>query len=508
MSSYDLDELARLGTANLTRVIAIDSQSDERQESIPSSEGQRRLSEDLERFFGELGHRSTRDACANLIVEIPGKRAGAPLALMVHMDTSRGTQAVPRLDSLTKWDGRRIPYAKNSRLEVSVERYPETRAYLGHDLLFGPGERAFGLDDKLGMSQLMTMAQRLAQGDIAHGPLLLVFRPDEEIGRMQAVLGLAQELKQRGVRYGYTVDGLSPFEVNVENFHGARAYVHIEGRPLASAPSKVLRLKIRGAKSHGATAKAEGYKNATMIVTEAVARAGDDVVLTAFQSDLTAETDAEVAFRVRDERRLLESFEVTLAPHRFKGAEVEVLERSESSTPCHDAGPRLLAHLRAFVEGPGPSPLMSEDSEGRQGYSQPNFVHAAPNGFKLEYRLRDFDPEALLARQRHVEELAARQGHRAESKQIYANMGPRLAPYPELVTWARRAAEAAGETITVQPIRGSTGVDPFLDVGIPVANLGTGYFAPESEKELTSRQYIARHARWLCELVQRVGAEA
>ena len=45
------------------------------------------------------------------------------------------------------------------------------------------------------------------------------------------------------------------------------------------------------------------------------------------------------------------------------------------------------------------------------------------------------------------------------------------------------------------PIRGGTGVDPFLAKGIPIANLGTGYFAPESEKELTSRQKIADHVR-------------
>ena len=44
----------------------------------------------------------------------------------------------------------------------------------------------------------------------------------------------------------------------------------------------------------------------------------------------------------------------------------------------------------------------------------------------------------------------------------------------------------------------------FLDFtsGIAVANLGTGYFAPESEKELTSLQMLAAHARWLVGLVQ------
>jgi di/tripeptidase len=81
-------------------------------------------------------------------------------------------------------------------------------------------------------------------------------------------------------------------------------------------------------------------------------------------------------------------------------------------------------------------------------------------------------------------------------------MGPALEAYPELMQWADDAAVAMGIDTRKGPIRGGTGVDPFLDRGIPIANLGTGYFAPESEKELTSRQNIARHGLWLTNLVQ------
>lgn len=81
-------------------------------------------------------------------------------------------------------------------------------------------------------------------------------------------------------------------------------------------------------------------------------------------------------------------------------------------------------------------------------------------------------------------------------------MGPALAAYPELEEWATAAAVPLSAEVQRNPIRGGTGVDPFLQRGIPIANLGTGYFAPESEKELTSRQNIARHALWLTYLVQ------
>ena len=88
----------------------------------------------------------------------------------------------------------------------------------------------------------------------------------------------------------------------------------------------------------------------------------------------------------------------------------------------------------------------------------------------------------------------------------YRDMSPRLAPYPELLEWPKAAADRLGLPAPVQPIRGGTGVDPFLDRGVFVANLGTGYFAPESEKEFTSLQSMAGHARWLVELVRVIAA--
>ena len=39
---------------------------------------------------------------------------------------------------------------------------------------------------------------------------------------------------------------------------------------------------------------------------------------------------------------------------------------------------------------------------------------------------------------------------------------------------------------------------------IPIANLGTGYFAPETEKELTSMQVMAQHVLWLAAILQEV----
>jgi di/tripeptidase len=547
----DLETLAGWGTENLTSVIAIESQSDEASSDIPSSPGQRVLSDFLGEYFRELGYATEQDVFANLLVTIPGNldagRTCPSVAFMVHMDTAQGTLAVPALAVTRAWDGSRVRYPENDRLTVTVERYPDTSGFLGDDLLHGPGRFPIGLDDKLGMAELMTLAQILARNpQIRHGELVLVFRPDEEIGRMQAVEGLAGELARRGVRYGYTIDGILPFEVNVENFNAARALVKVEGKPLAlpAGRTRTLRIAMAGVNTHGAVAKPEGHLNSTVITARALAALGerDDVAIIDFQSDDALECNARLTFLVsgldeaaldRAEAALLAALRAEIEPHAWKGAYVEIVARgtgaptdatigasidasadatidvsTEVAGVLTDGARRVFAHLQRFLREPAVSPLLAEESDGYQGYSNPYFVSRKGQTFTIEYRFRDFDPALLARRKEHVRALCEADGFEADIKDQYVNMGPKLAPYPELVDWAAEALQVLGRAAVRRPIRGGTGVDPFLAHDIPVANLGTGYFAPESEKELTSRQNIARHTLWLVHLVQVIAARA
>jgi di/tripeptidase len=517
--AQDLETLATWGTEYLEQVIALDSQSDERSETIPSSEGQRVLSDYLRRFFEGLGYGAEQDESANLIVTIPGNRPGPATAFMVHMDTSHGTNAVPKLERIPKWDGSQVRYPNNDRLTVSVKTYPHLQAYVGDDVLHGPGDYPVGFDDKLGMAELMTLARILEENPaIPHAEILLVFRPDEEIGRMAAVKGLAALLAKRGVKYGYTCDGLDPFEVNVENFNAAKARVRIEPKPL-TGPAGELRkvtLDVRGVNTHGATAKAEHYRNATVIFTKALATLADPAIVPVdYRMDPSLECNAEIDFLVAGadaaaldarEAKLLAAFEAQVESRKIFGARVAVAKRAPASLAGHDDGlVKAAAHVASFLTTPGPTPLLSEESEGFQGYSNPHRIGREGNAVVVDYRLRDFDPEGLQAREAHVRQVAAAGGLVAEVTQQYINMGPALSKFPELVRWANEAlAAAVNRQSHPAPIRGGTGVDPFLEQGIPVANLGTGYFAPESEKELTSRQNLARHALWLAHLVQAI----
>jgi len=516
---------------HLQRVVAIDSASDERSASIPSTPGQGVLADDLAAFFGELGATVERDEFANVIATFAGRRGGqrqAPIAMMVHLDTARGSLAVPSLNLTRKWAGDRVPYPENAKLCVDVETYPAVAPFVGHDIVFGTGTAPFGLDDKLGLTHLMTLARLLAANPTAaHPPLLLIGRPDEEVGRMQAVEGLAKTLSARHVDFGYTIDGILPFEINLENFNASHARVVFEapatgGLDWPTDESHQVVVSLGGVNTHGCTAKAEGYRAATRFAAEILeVLAGTGLAPTAvvpvrFESDTLRDCDAQLQLAIRsvgetDEQQALaavrEAVAAIVEPHVRRGASWEV---ADADNPVNGSAAAsiwaTLDYVNALLDDDVNFPVAAEASEGHEGYTNP--YRAASNGGQcvLDIRIRDFLLEGRESRESHVESLLPDTASIVVTQQ-YANMAPRLVHRPELVSLPRKAAEAVDVDGPIMPIRGGTGVDPFLDAGVPIANLGTGYFAPESEKELTSLQMMNGHARWLFALVQVIAAE-
>jgi di/tripeptidase len=497
-------EIAVRARRHLESVVAIESASDEDSPSIPSTEGQAELARFVGAFFSELGAEIEQDDFANVIASFPGRGEGEhaePLALMVHLDTARGTEPRKALALAEHWSGEALVWSDNPRIRVDVETYPALAAFVGQDVLYGSGAAPFGLDDKLGLTHMMTLAWLLAtNSEISHPPLLLIGRPDEEIGRMEALVGLAALLAERGVRTGYTVDGIEAFEVNVENFNAAGASILFpKKKPATEGTAHAIRLI--GVNTHGATAHAEGHRSATRLAAEVLqSLLAEGVEVIGFRSDPARECDAMVVFAVPPDQvgRLGQACEEAVAAHRSKGAGWATEPVPAGFEPDAAAGDMLRFVSRFLASDPGHT-LLAEDSWGRDGYSHPYRSFPVEHGVQLDIRVRDFSPEGLAERLQHIQALA---GAAATVVHQYVNMGPRLEDRPELVTWAQEAAATLQREAQVLPIRGGTGIDPFLDAGVAVGNLGTGYFAPESEKELTSLQMLVGHARWLLALVQ------
>ncbi len=504
-------ELADLSLRHLTSVVRVDSASDERSVTIPSTPGQKVLAEQLAEFFESCGCEVHIDRFGTVIAELPGRgaRAGDPaLALLVHLDTARGTRAIERLSVTRSWDGSAIDFSANPDLQVSVANYPSLSTYRDHDVVHGPGDAPFGLDDKLGLTHMMTLAVLLRdQPEVPHRPLFLVARPDEEIGRHEALADLATYLAERGVTTGYTLDGLDPYEVNVENFEASHARVRFDSHPVAAVPSAFAKVELGGVNTHGATAWAEGHRAAVRFAAELAALLRERGVAAEpvdFVSDPERDCDGVLTLAVAGdiEEALTAAVSEVVGPHVPRGASWSV-QMDASASRMDGAIADALAWIAVFADSDPGFPLWAEDSHGRQGYSHPFRIVHGDSGPALDVRLRDFDRSGLDAREAHVRELAG--PREVTITQQYVNMGPALAQQPGLVSLALAAGAEVGVASEIKPIRGGTGVDSLLDAGVFVANLGTGYFAPESEKELTSLQTMAGHATWVFALVQLPG---
>ena len=514
--------IAMVAHMHLMKALRIDSQSDEHSQTIPSTTGQLELARMLEVFFRARGFQAkVREKTGNMIAYKRARHSDAPpVAFMIHMDTAKGTEAVEVLTKVPKWNGSPLNYSLNSNINVSLDLYPELDGFVGQDVLHGPGKAPFGLDDKLGLTHLMTLAHLLhTNKDAPHPPIYIIGRAAEEIGRDEAVADLAKWLAAQGVTHGYTVDGIASFEISLENFNAALGDVHMKtwgGDNNGSEEIMTQRIRIHGVKTHGATAKAERGLNPITVLARVHEQMGR-VWVSDFKGDPLNECVADVClsycFEDDDEAaaddaldRALDLIRGQLEMHQPLGARLELHKDSPVVDSLDKSLDRLFGLVWDFLcHDRVTQPVLPEDSEGFQGYTNPFDIKPDEdgNGWHLFFRIRDFTEEGF--NRRGLDLLQLQHDHElvfVELTPQYRNMGPEMQSFLHLREFAVEAAEQLGLPVNVTPIRGGTGIDAFLDNKIGLVNLGTGYFAPESEKELTSMQQLSDHALWLFGLVQ------
>ncbi|MFM1846597.1 MAG: hypothetical protein RL417_71 [Pseudomonadota bacterium] len=530
-----LDEIAQKTLNHLRWLVSFDTQSDERSTSIPSTTGQSILIEELAKFFASLGVETTIDSNQNLLVTIPTSmrsESAPPIALMAHVDTSIGTEAIAQVCEVPHWDGTSLAFPANPALVVDAVRYPHIEGLIGQTIIHGPGRAPFGLDNKAGLSELMTLAELLVTyPEIPRGEVVLGFRPDEEIGRHEAVVSLAEKLAERKIRFGWTIDGSTPFEINTSNFNAARADVVLKTEPLQLPPcpyAQELTIEIVGVDTHGATAHEEGYLNAAIVFARVFERLDltQGILPVEFDRTKGKETTGHLKVVVFGDdaavvaegiKRLLTALELEIRDHRWKGAGFSVLETRSvdlvdpAQSPRYDDGACAVAvHLSALLQMSSVSPLLSEESSGNQGYTNPHWVSRTSEGMIVRYRLRDFVPQFLTRRGEDLRRICERFGGDLTISQQYIDMGPRLKEAPELTELPLKAFELLKEFTQFKafecPIRGGTGVDGFSERGVLIGNIGAGYYFLESAKELTSRELLGLHTAWLVNLVQTIAA--
>lgn len=212
------------------RYARIDTQSDPRSATCPSTEKQKDLSRLLVQELQDMGvSDAAMDEWGYVYATIPSNSPSPVPAICfcAHVDTSpdcSGSGVKPILHRA--WDGSPIVLPDDPSQVITVEGHPYLAERIGDDIITASGTTLLGADDKAGVAVIMeTAALLMARPDIVHGPIRILFTPDEEIGR-----GVDKvDLGRLGAVAGYTLDGSERGSLEDETFSADGLEVVIQG---------------------------------------------------------------------------------------------------------------------------------------------------------------------------------------------------------------------------------------------------------------------------------------
>ena len=171
------------------RYVQIDTRSDDRTGTSPSTAKQHNLAKVLAEELTALGiAEGTYDTeHCYVYASIPASAGceNAPaLGFIAHMDTSEavsGENVKPQI--IHCYDGKEICLNPALQITMGPEQFPDLLHYVGDDLIVTDGTTLLGADDKAGVAEVMAVAEYLLQHpEIPHGKIRIGFTPDEEVG--------------------------------------------------------------------------------------------------------------------------------------------------------------------------------------------------------------------------------------------------------------------------------------------------------------------------------------
>ncbi|MDE6283216.1 MAG: peptidase T [Muribaculaceae bacterium] len=219
-------------TDRFLKYVGYDTQSDELTNMTPSTPGQFKFAQVLEKELRELGlEEISLDDNGYLMATLPpntDKPSVPTIGFIAHLDTSpdmSGHNVKPRI--VKDYPGGDIVLNKEQNIVLSPDQFPELLNYLGQDLIVTDGTTLLGADDKAGIAEIISAVVYLQKHpEIKHGKIRIAFNPDEEIG-----LGAHKfDVERFAAEWAYTMDGGEIGELEYENFNAAVAKVTFTGR--------------------------------------------------------------------------------------------------------------------------------------------------------------------------------------------------------------------------------------------------------------------------------------
>jgi tripeptide aminopeptidase len=218
-------------TDRFLRYVVIDTQSDAKSPTQPSTEKQKTLGRLLVEELLAIGVSDAHlDEHGYVYATIPSNspKSNVPvICFCAHMDTApdySGTNVRPQI--VRNYQGGDIRLQGDPAQVIRVNDHPVLNDLIGHDIVTSDGTTLLGADDKAGIAEIMAAAEFLANNpDVRHGTIRILFTTDEEIGR-----GVDKvDLKKLGADFGYTMDGETAGTVEDETFSADAVEIAITG---------------------------------------------------------------------------------------------------------------------------------------------------------------------------------------------------------------------------------------------------------------------------------------
>jgi tripeptide aminopeptidase len=215
--------------------VQIDTQSDPKSSSSPSTEKQKNLAKVLVDELISIGIGDAHlDNYGYVYATIPANSTkNVPvICFCSHMDTSpdcSGLHVKPIIHR--NYQGQDLILPDDETVILKMSAHSDLKNQIGNDIITASGTTLLGADNKAGLAEIMEAASFIVSNpDIKHGQIKLLFTPDEEVGR-----GVDHvDLEKLAADFAYTVDGETCGSIEDETFSADGATLKIQG--LSSHP--------------------------------------------------------------------------------------------------------------------------------------------------------------------------------------------------------------------------------------------------------------------------------
>ena len=215
--------------------IAIDTMSNPKSQTVPSSPNQMILAKQLYEELKELGLKTRMDDKGYVYGELPANsdKPFHSIGFVAHMDTSPALDGACTNPQIVEYKGGDIKL--NEEFSIKVSEFPYLETLVGKTIITTDGTTLLGADNKAGIAEILDAVEYLVNNpEIQHGKVLIGFTPDEEIGRGADYF----DVENFGADFAYTVDGGPVGELEYENFNAASAVVKIQGKSVHPGTAK------------------------------------------------------------------------------------------------------------------------------------------------------------------------------------------------------------------------------------------------------------------------------